>query len=53
MLVGWYILELSKLYIYILYYKVLKENDRNDVNPVFMYTNSFLLEFKSIDVDKK
>ena len=51
--VGWYILELSKLHVYDLYYKVLKENYSNGVNLVWMDTNSFLLEFKNFDVYKE
>ena len=51
--VGWYILEPSKFHMYDLYYNILKENDGNDVNIVYMYADSFLLDFKNFDVYKE
>ena len=50
---GWYILKLSKLHIYDLYYNVLKVNYGNDVNLVYRDTDSFLLDFKNVDVYKE
>ena len=38
---------------YDLYYNVLKENYGNDVNLVYMDTDSFLLDFKNVDVYKE
>ena len=51
--VGWFVLELSKLHMYDFYYNVLKENYGNDVNLVYMDTDSFLLDFKNVDVYKE
>ena len=47
--VGWYILDLSKLHMYDLYYNVLKENYGDDVDLVYMDADSFLLDFKNVD----
>ena len=44
--VGWYVLELSKLHMHDLYYNVLKENYSQNVNLVYMDSDSFLLDFK-------
>ena len=48
--VGFFILELSKAYMYRLYYQDLKETFGNDVSLVYMDTDSFLLEFKNVDL---
>ena len=47
---GWFILELSKCVMYDLFYNVLKKNYGSSVSLIYMDTDSFLLEFKDIDV---
>ena len=51
--VGLYILALFKLHIYNLYYNGLKENYGDDVNLVYMDTDSFLFDLKKFDVYKE
>ena len=51
--VGWYVLELSKLRMYDLFYNVLKENYSDDVDIVYVDTDRFPLDFKNFDVYKE
>ena len=51
--VGWFVLGLSKLHMYDFCYNVLKENYGDDVNLVYMDTDSFLLDLKNVDVYKQ
>ena len=47
---GFFILEKSKAVMYDLFYNVLKKNYGENVSLIYMDTDSFLLEFKNIDV---
>ncbi|XP_055930792.1 uncharacterized protein LOC129961025 [Argiope bruennichi] len=50
--IGFTVLELSKLYMYKLYYEVFKENYGENVTLLYMDTDSFTLEIKCEDIYK-
>ena len=48
--IGWFVLELSKYHMYDLFYNVFKKHYGDNVSLIYMDTDSFLLEFKNLDV---
>ena len=54
MYIGWFVLELSNLYMYkLFYYNVFKKQFGENVKLQYMNTVSFLLNFKHVDVYKE
>ena len=53
LIVEWQVIEISKAYMYNLYYNVLKAKYDKDVNLVYMDTHNFLLEFKNVDLHEE
>merc|ERR1712212_292712 len=51
--VGWHILEMSKHYMYDLYYNIFKKEFGDNVSLLYSDTDSFLLKFENVNIYEK